>query len=204
MNPWMDTVSGRFGDYVTSVVDNNVYFDFMTLFRRVVTNKVLMDPALLIGTYKAIETTTDLDREKYEQIVKKPLAKIDKVFAKLDKHVTVYQMRLSNFDVADMREQYYSPMLYFWIMAAAIAFGGTVDVNTMKRIFDDTFVSKYDTQEWGGQLSTQVRAKGDGVDVDLLQEVLIKIDERLAMIHYQLTEGRPPLDNQGNHHYTLQ
>lgn len=202
MNPWMDIVSTRFGEYVSSVVDNNVYFDFMTLFRRVITNKVLMDPTLLIGPYKAIEAESALTRERFDQIVKKPLARVDKVFAKLDKHITVYQMRLSTFEVADIRDQYYSPMLYFWIFAAAIAFGGPLDVNIMKRIFDDNFVSKYGTNEWGGQLSTQVRAKGD--EVDLLQEILIKIDERLAMIHYQLTEGRSPLDGSGNHHYTLQ
>lgn len=202
MNPWMETLTTRFGDYITDVVDNNVYFDFMTLFRRVVSNKTLMNPDVIFAPYKAVMEASDLTREEYEKIVNKSLIKVNKVFARLDKPVTPYQMRLSSFTIADQGEMLYSPMLYFWIFVAANAFGGPIGDSIMQQILEKTFIEKYGTPEWGEKLATRVTAKEQALD--LLEMTLVKVDERLTSIHRQLTEGRPPLDSSGNHHYTLQ
>ena len=133
-NVWMDILTGRFAAYITRALEESEYFDFMTLMRRVLTDRTLMNFNLMIEQAHDLAESETMDEEFHSKVVRKILPRISKVFDKLSVQISVEDMRKSSYVLRP--EPRYTYMEMYWIYIAWYAFGedGEVPVNFIRDV----------------------------------------------------------------------
>lgn len=135
-NVWMDILTGRFAAYITRALEESEHFDFMTLMRRVLTDKTLMNFKLIVE--EAHDVAEDEEKSsEFFNTSRKLIPKISKVFDKLSVQVSVEDMRQSSYVLRT--EPRYTYMEMYWIYIAWYAFGedGEVPVGFIKDVVID-------------------------------------------------------------------
>lgn len=121
-NAWTEMLTGRLYGYITMASEENEYFDFMTVFKRVLTNKVLMDFNLIVvKSYIPVRDET-LSQEAFNRkIMRGTYRKVIQAFEDLPTSVSLTELKNSSYALRD--KPYYTYMEAFWIMLAWDAFG---------------------------------------------------------------------------------
>lgn len=121
-NAWTEMLTGRLYGYITMALEENEYFDFMTVFKRVLTNKVLMDFNLIVvKSYIPVRDET-LSQEAFNRkIMRGTYRKVIQAFEDLPTSVTLAELKNSSYVLRD--KPYYTYMEAFWITLAWDAFG---------------------------------------------------------------------------------
>lgn len=120
-NVWIDIMTGRFATYIQRALEESEYFDFMTLFRRVLENKTLMNFKLMIEEAHDLAHNEELDADFHDKVMRKTLPKISKVMEKLSIQITVEDMRTSSYVLHEKPQYTYMEM--YWLFLAWRAFG---------------------------------------------------------------------------------
>lgn len=104
---WMDITMSRLRNYFSQAMETSTYFDFMTLFRRILADKTLMD-----FKYMVLEGH---DKEPGEPSVMIPrLQKLDLAFGKLDQVVSLQEMAGSTYQI-HAEDDHVTFMEFFWV-----------------------------------------------------------------------------------------
>jgi|SRR6185312_3562116 len=122
INVWMEVLTARLGNYFTDALEENEHFDFMTLLRRVLADKTLMNFKLIIEQAHDLATSENLESGLFQRrAMRLVLPRVSKAFAELPKEITVDDMRRSNYVLRE--SSHYTFMEAYWILIAWVAFG---------------------------------------------------------------------------------
>jgi hypothetical protein len=115
-------LTGRLMAYVSTALEENEFFDLMTLMRRIFANKTLMDFNLIIEkSYIPVRDET-LSQVAFERkIMRGNYRKVIMAFESLESEISLDEIRTSTYKLRDGLG--YTFMEAFWILLAWDAFG---------------------------------------------------------------------------------
>jgi hypothetical protein len=121
-NVWMEVLTARLSNYFTDALEENEYFDFMTLMRRIFADKTLMNFKLIIEQAHDLATPENLDSGLFQRkVMRSVLPRVSKALSDLPTSITVDDMRTSSYVVRE--NAHYTFMEAYWILIAWLAFG---------------------------------------------------------------------------------
>jgi hypothetical protein len=121
-NLWMEMLMHALESYVEEIRDKSEYFDFMTLFKRVVTHPLLTNFDFIIKQHHdVLEATEDVDKWHGHADTLMAIAKVVSAMKEMGEPTTLDDLRQSTYTLRDIPE--YTYMEFYWIYIAWIAFG---------------------------------------------------------------------------------
>lgn len=120
-NVWIDILFGRIGEYYMRALEEAEYFDFMTLFRRVLADKTLMNFKAMIEKGNDVFESPEVTLKEMSDIIGKMSPKINKAFEKLSNVITVEDMRSSTYVLHENGK--YSFMDVWWTFIVWVSLG---------------------------------------------------------------------------------
>lgn len=201
MNAWTEMLTGRLFAYVSTALEENEYFDFMTLMKRIFANKTLMDFNLVIEkSYIPVRDET-LSQAAFERkIVRGNYRKIIMAFDSLESKISLDELRNSTYQIREGLG--YTFMEAFWIMLAWDAFGE--DAVVPIRFFQEMLLGDALDREREGKKgepsfamvglppgTPRERINDEDVrKVDILQLLLSRIEIRALSVKANYTYGK--------------
>lgn len=123
MNPiWFDVLSIRLQQFCDKAMSSHLFFDFMTIFRRLTRNKVLMDFDFIVVNGYEKEPDSRVAFEEY-------LTKLDHAFEAIHTETTLKDVQTSTYRLH--KDGRVSFMEFFWAMMFWRTFGSGKSVHPM-------------------------------------------------------------------------
>ncbi len=186
LNGWMQTLMPMLREYVEESINSSMHFDFMTLFRRIVTHPDLTDFTFMIVENDDVSETDSTNpayiRQAQEKFMTVSVPKLISIFKELPTTVTVEDLKTSTYDLHP--ESNYSFMEYYWIYIAWWCFGveDFVDMEALHKLlkrYRGVMADKKDKNESIVALSAVTSPLAEGKGPDLMTTLLHAMDRQL-------------------------
>ncbi|MDR3392231.1 MAG: hypothetical protein P4L77_10915 [Sulfuriferula sp.] len=192
-NVWIDILLGRIGEFYMRALEEAEYFDFMTLFRRLLADKTLMNFKLMIEKGNDVFESPDVSLKEMSDTIGKMSPKINKAFEKISNVVSVEDMRNSNYILRESGE--YSFMEVWWTFLVWVSLGddGVIPIESFVLMVKD-FRQAITAGEFGpldAIHKATFHLSGESAEVkrDLFQLMYQRLDQKLLAIKEKSFNG---------------
>lgn len=195
LNLWMETLMAKLEECVSEIKEQSEYFDFMTVFKRVLAHPVLSDFNFMIKeTHDSLEATEDVDKWRLQAQGIVGVMKIERAFKEIVGPTVLDDLRNTSYDLREPHTRNvpeYTFMEFYWIYIAWNAFGddtllptpmiGQILANTREQIKQDKdFTPETPVARIVGTPSADNEFPAGQVDV--LRHMLQRMDQNLTVL----------------------